>query len=82
MIRFVHNVTTRVTKVTVVSITVDYPTASGVWQMETSKGRLYTLHNFFRLNEEGIRYIWPMFDPKAIMEDPQGLITWLTGDGY
>lgn len=80
--KFIHNVTTRVAKVTVVSITVDPPTASGVWQMETSKGRLYTLHNFFRLDDQGILYIWPMFDPKAVMEDPKGLIQWLTGEGY
>lgn len=82
VLRFLHGVTTRVSKVNILSVTVDYPTASGVWQMETTKGVLYTLNNFFRLDEEGMCYIWPMFDPKAVMDDPDGLIQWLTGNGY
>lgn len=72
----------RLAEVNVMSTTVDYPTASGVWQMRTTKGTLYTLNNFFRFDEEGIVYVWPMFDPKAIMADPDGLIQWLTGEGY
>lgn len=80
--RFVNSVSTRVTKVNVIAINVDYPTASGVWQMTTTKGVTYTLHNFFRLDGEGLLYIWPMFDPKAVMEDPPGLLQWLTGNGY
>lgn len=79
---FVHNVTTRVAKVEILSIAVDPPTASGVWQMTTTKGVTYTLHNFFRLDDEGLLYIWPMFDPKAVMKDPDGLVAWLTGKGY
>ena len=82
VVNFVSDVSTRVTEVTILSTTVDYPTASGVWQMKTTKGTLYTLNNFFRLDEEGIVYVWPMFDPKAIVEDPEGLIPWLTGKGY
>lgn len=79
---FVSDVSTRVTEVNILSTTVDYPTASGVWQMKTTKGTLYTLNNFFRLDEQGIVYVWPMFDPKAIVDDPAGLIPWLTGKGY
>ncbi|MEJ2214688.1 MAG: hypothetical protein P8Y20_11675 [Gammaproteobacteria bacterium] len=55
---------------------------SPVWQMTTTKGRLYTLNNFFRIADGEITYIWPMFDPKAVMEDPAGLTRWLTGEGY
>ncbi len=80
--RFVSNVSTRVSEVNILSITVDYPTASGVWQMRTTQGILYTLHNFFRLDEEGLVYIWPMFDPKAIVDNPDRLVPWLTGNGY
>ena len=82
VVDFVSDVSTRVTEVNILSTTVDYPTASGVWQMKTTKGTLYTLNNFFRLDEQGISYVWPMFDPKAIVEDPDGLIPWLTGKGY
>ena len=82
VVGFLHNVTTRVSHVDILSTTVDFPTASGVWQMTTTKGTVYTLNNFFRLDEHGLLYIWPMFDPKAVMKDPQGLIQWLTGDGY
>ncbi len=80
--RFVSGVSTRVTAVNVLSIAVDFPTASGVWQMTTTKGVQYTLHNFFRLDGEGLAYIWPMFDPKAVMDDPPGLLQWLRGEGY
>ena len=80
--RFVRGVSTRVTAVNVIAIAVDFPTASGVWQMTTTKGVQYTLHNFFRLDGEGLLYIWPMFDPKAVMDDPPGLLQWLTGNGY
>jgi sugar lactone lactonase YvrE len=80
--RFVTGVSTRVVEVNVIAINVDFPTAAGVWQMRTSKGVLYTLHNFFRLDGEGLVYIWPMFDPKAVMDDPPGLLQWLTGIGY
>jgi sugar lactone lactonase YvrE len=80
--RFVKGVSTRVVAVNVVAIAVDFPTASGVWQMTTTKGVQYTLHNFFRLDSEGLVYIWPMFDPKAVMDDPPGLLQWLTGSGY
>jgi hypothetical protein len=79
---FVSGVATRVSEVNVLSITIEYPRASGVWQMKTTKGTLYTLHNFFRLDEEGLVYIWPMFDPKAVIDNPAGLIQWLTGNGY
>ena len=79
---FLQDVTSRVSKVEILSITIDYPTASAVWQMTTTKGTLYTLNNFFRLDEEGILYIWPMFDPKAVMENPEGLVQWLTGTDY
>ena len=82
IVHFLHNVITRVSKVDILSITVDSTTASGVWQMTTTKGRLYTLNNFFRIDTSGLLYIWPMFDPKAVMEDPAGLIQWLTGKGY
>jgi hypothetical protein len=80
--RFLHGVSTRVSDVNIVSTAVDFPTASGVWQMTTTKGVQYTLHNFFRLDGEGLVYIWPMFDPKAVMNDPPGLLAWLTGKGY
>lgn len=84
--RFVSGVSTRVTSVDIISTAVDYPTASGVWQMTTTKGIKYTLHNFFRLDDEGLAYIWPMFDPKAIIneESPEGknLLQWLRGTGY
>lgn len=80
--RFVTGVSTRVAAVNVISTAVDFPTASGVWQMTTTKGVQYTLHNFFRLDGEGLAYIWPMFDPKAVMNDPPGLLQWLRGEGY
>lgn len=82
VVNFVSDVSTRVTEVNILSATVDYPTASGVWQMKTTKGTLYTLNNFFRLDEQGIVYVWPMFDPKAIVDEPAGLIPWLTGKNY
>ena len=82
VVNFVSDVSTRVSEVNIISTTVDYPTASGVWQMKTTKGTLYTLNNFFHLDEQGIVYVWPMFDPKAIVDDPEGLIPWLTGEGY
>jgi hypothetical protein len=80
--KFVTGVSTRVSDVNIISTAVDFPTASGVWQMTTTKGVLYTLHNFFRLDGDGLVYIWPMFDPKAVSDDPPGLIRWLTGKGY
>jgi sugar lactone lactonase YvrE len=80
--RFVTGVSTRVSMVNILSTAIDFPTASGVWQMTTTKGVQYTLHNFFRLDGEGIAYIWPMFDPKAVMDNPKGLLQWLRGEGY
>lgn len=80
--KFVSGVSTRVSKVSILHTCVDFPNASGVWQMTTTKGVLYTLHNYFRLDDEGLAYIWPMFDPKAVMNDPPGLLAWLTGKGY
>jgi hypothetical protein len=82
VVKFVSGVATRVAKVDILSTTVDFPTASGVWQMTTTKGVQYTLNNFFRLDGEGLLYIWPMFDPKAVMNDPAGLLAWLTGKGF
>ena len=82
VVQFLSGVVTRVSAVNILSTTVDYPTASGVWQMTTTKGTVYTLNNFFRLDDEGLVYIWPMFDPKAILENPAGLLQWLTGNGY
>lgn len=82
VVKFVSAVASRVAKVNILSTTVDFPTASGVWQMTTTKGVEYTLHNFFRLDGEGILFIWPMFDPKAVMNDSPGLLSWLTGSGY
>lgn len=82
VLKFLTGVATRVSAVNILSTTVDFPTASGVWQMTTTKGVQYTLHNFFRLDGEGLLYIWPMFDPKAVMNDPPGLLAWLTGKGY
>jgi sugar lactone lactonase YvrE len=82
VVKFVTGVSTRVSSVNIISTAIDFPTASGVWQMTTTKGVQYTLHNFFRLDGEGIAYIWPMFDPKAVMNDPAGLLEWLRGEGY
>jgi hypothetical protein len=79
---FVQGVSTRVEKVEILYTVVDFPLASGVWQMTTTKGVLYTLHNFFKLDDQGLLYIWPMFDPKAVMNDPPGLLAWLTGKNY
>lgn len=79
---FVSGVSTRVSKVDILYTCVDFPNASGVWQMTTTKGVLYTLHNFFKLDGQGLVYIWPMFDPKAVMADPPGLLAWLTGKDY
>jgi sugar lactone lactonase YvrE len=80
--KFVTGVSTRVSLVNIISTAIDFPTASGVWQMTTTKGTQYTLHNFFRLDGEGIAYIWPMFDPKAVMDNPPALLQWLRGEGY
>jgi len=79
---FVTGLSTRVAQVMILHTCVDYPNASGVWQMLTTKGVLYTLHNYFRLDGEGVAYIWPMFDPKAVINDPNGLLQWLRGEGY
>ncbi len=79
---FVGGVSTRVSKVNILYTSIDYPNASGVWQMLTTKGTLYTLHNYFTLNEDGMIYIWPMFDPKAVMDNPPALLQWLRGEGY
>lgn len=80
--KFVSDVSTRVAEVEILYITVDFPTASGVWRMTTTHGVKYTLHNFFKLDGEGLLYIWPMFDPKAVMDNPAGLLSWLTGKDY
>lgn len=82
VVKFVTDVSTRVSDVNIISTAVDFPTASGVWQMQTTRGVLYTLHNFFRLDGDGLVYIWPMFDPKAVMDDPPGLLRWLSGKDY
>ena len=82
VVAFLEPVCSRVSAVEVISIAVDVPTASGVWQMTTTKDVRYTLHNFFRLDGDGLRYIWPMFDPKAVLKDPAGLVAWLSGIGY
>jgi hypothetical protein len=82
VVKWVSGLATRVSAVNIMSTAVDFPTASGVWQMTTTKDVQYTLHNFFRLDGEGLAYIWPMFDPKAVMNDPPGLLAWLTGKGY
>lgn len=79
---FVSGVSTRVKKVEVLYISVDFPNASGVWKMTTTHDVVYTLHNYFTLDGEGLAYIWPMFDPKAVMDDPAELLRWLTGRGY
>ncbi len=86
VVRFVTGVATRVAVVDILSTTVDFPTAAGVWQMTTTKGVKYTLHNHFRLDGEGLAYIWPMFDPKAIISvdasEGRELLQWLRGTGY
>jgi sugar lactone lactonase YvrE len=86
VIRFVSGVATRVAKVNILFTAVDFPIAAGVWQMTTTKGVTYTLHNHFRLDGEGLVYIWPMFDPKAIIDQDapagRGLLQWLRGTGY
>lgn len=82
IVNFLTGVTTRVGEVEIMSTTIDYPTASSVWTMRTTKGTLYTLNNCFKLDPEGLSYIWPMFDPKAVMDNPEGMIQWLTGKGY
>jgi hypothetical protein len=50
--------------------------------MTTTKNVQYTLSNFFHLDGEGPLYVWPTFDLKAVMNDPPGLLHWLTGNGY
>jgi hypothetical protein len=80
--KFVSGISSRVSAVDIMSTAVDFPTASGVWQMTTTKGVQYTLHNFFLLDGEGLAYIWPMYDPKAVINDPTGLVQWLTDNGY
>ena len=86
VVRFVSGVATRVATVNILYTAVDFPIAAGVWQMTTTKGVTYTLHNHFRLDGEGLLYIWPMFDPKAIISqdapEGRGLLQWLRGTGY
>jgi hypothetical protein len=81
VVRFLTDLSTRVSAVNILSTEVDFPRASGVWQITTTKAVRYTLHTLFQLDAEGLNYIWPMFDPKAVIEDPQGLLRWLRGDG-
>ena len=84
--RFVASVSTRVSHVSILAISVDFPNASGVWQMTTTKGITYTLNNHFNLDGEGLSFIWPMFDPKAIVSaealEGQALMHWLRGTNY
>lgn len=82
VVKFLDGVASRVARVDILWTCVDPPLASGVWQMTTTKGVQYTLHNFFKLDDEGLAFIWPMFDPKAVMTDPPGLLAWLTGKDY
>ena len=82
VVNFVRGVSTRVNAVNIIATVIDFPEASGVWQMTTTQGVQYTLHNFFRLDGQGLLYIWPMFDPKAVINDPPGLLHWLRGEGY
>lgn len=79
---FIQPVSSRVLAVTVLNVNVDFPTASGLWQITTTKGAQYTVHNFFRLDGEGLLYIWPIIDPLVVMNDPLGVVEWLTGNGY
>jgi len=82
IIKFVSDVSTRVAKVIKLCICIEYPRASGVWQMETTHGILYTLHNYFELDPFGLAFIYPMFDPKQIVEHPDKLVPWLSGKDY
>ncbi|MFD9701392.1 DUF4904 domain-containing protein [Lentzea sp. NPDC059081] len=79
---FIGPVSSRVLAVRVLNTNVDFPTASGLWQITTTKGAQYTVHNFFRLDGEGLRYIWPIIDPLVVINDPLGVVRWLTGNGY
>ncbi|CAM3703185.1 DUF4904 domain-containing protein [Kibdelosporangium persicum] len=79
---FVEPVSSRVLAVQVLNVNVDFPTASGLWQITTTKGAQYTVHNFFRLDDEGLLYIWPVIDPFVTINDPLGVVEWLTGNGY
>jgi hypothetical protein len=79
---FIQPVSGRVLAVNVLNINVDFPTASGLWQITTTKGAQYTVHNFFRLDGEGLLYIWPIIDPLVVINDPLGVVQWLTGKGY
>jgi hypothetical protein len=79
---FIQPVSSRVLAVKVLNVNVDFPTASGLWQITTTKGAQYTVHNFFRLDDEGLLYIWPIIDPLPVINDPLGVVRWLTGNGY
>jgi hypothetical protein len=79
---FIQPVSSRVLAVKVLNVNVDFPTASGLWQITTTKGAQYTVHNFFRLDGEGLLYIWPIIDPLPVINDPLGVVRWLTGIGY
>ncbi|HWO59190.1 MAG TPA: DUF4904 domain-containing protein [Umezawaea sp.] len=79
---FIQPVSSRVLAVKVLNVNVDFPTASGLWQITTTRGAQYTVHNFFRLDGEGLLYIWPIIDPLVVMNDPLGIVRWLTGNGY
>jgi hypothetical protein len=46
------------------STAVEFPTASGVWQMTTTKGKEYTPQNLVRLDAEGLVYIGPYKTPR------------------
>jgi hypothetical protein len=50
--------------------------------MTATKGVQHMLNNFIRLDGQKLLYNWPMFDRKAVMNDPAGLIAWLTGKGF
>lgn len=79
---FLTNVATRVEAVNIREHIIDYPKGSSLFEFKTTKGDVLILLDYFEFDREGISLIWPCFDPKQLIANPQLLPQFLTGSGY
>ncbi|MGK7925168.1 MAG: DUF4904 domain-containing protein [Spirulina sp.] len=79
---FLSDVATRVAAVNIREHVIDYPKACSLFEFKTTKGDVLILLDYFEFDAEGISLIWPCFDPKQLIANPQLLPDLLTGSGY
>lgn len=79
---FLSNVAARVESVNIGQHIIHYPLASSSFEFKTTRGDVFKLIDYFEFDSEGIALIWPYFDPKALMANPQRLEQFLTGENY